>query len=186
VRIYYSAVQPTRYQLQRQPYAGGAWASDTTQPSAGVVLVSALTYNGTTPGVSLATNDGWTLLTDGSYWYRILPTYADGSTGDASLPILPRAQSAYECVVSGVLPTSWATGTHLGAAVTGKLSAFVTAGGQEYPRPLDAAAINATTGAWSMVCPRGVTVEFTLPSGDRPNRVIPDASSASFESLAPG
>ena len=181
--ILYSATQPASYQLQRQPYGGGAWANDTTQPAAGVKAVSALTYDGTTQGVSVATNHGWTLLTDRTYFYRVLPTYSDGSTGDASLPILPVSQAAYECVVSGVI-ANWVAVDHPGATVRGKLSGFQTAGGAEYETTVTPCAVGSD-GSWSLVVPLGATVEFAFPMGDKPVRVIPaSGGTAAFEALA--
>ena len=184
MKIYYSATQPTSYQLQRQPYAGGAWASDTTQPAAGVLLVSALTFNGTTPGVSYATNHGWTLLTTGAYYYRILPTYSDGTIGQPSLSYLPVAQAAYECVVSGVIGKWDSTlAANVGAQVRATLSSFVAAGSAEYQKTVNPCLV-AADGSWTLTVPQSATAEFIFPGGDRPVRVIPASASQAFESLS--
>jgi hypothetical protein len=179
--IYYSATQPTTYQTQRQLIAGGAWANDTTQPASGVVTVSALTYNGTTPGVSYATNHGLTLLTTGAWMYRLVPTYADGSTGLPTLPILPGDQADYECVVTGKLDEQWATGT-TNRRVEMRLLAPTNGGNQTYLTRNYESSIDVD-GSWQIP---GIPLDrpsvWLFPDGSRLPRQTP-AESADFTSL---
>jgi hypothetical protein len=177
--IYYTSPQPTTYQTQRQPIAGGAWANDTTQPAAGVVTVSALTFNGSTVGVSYATNHGLTLLTTGAYLYRLVPTYADGTTGLPTLPILPGDQVDYECVVSGQLDEQWATET-----VEARLEAVGAGGTQTYTTTRYTATV-AADGSWAVSgLLRGANAVFIFPDKSRVRRVIASASTAAYTSLS--
>lgn len=179
LKIFYSATQPTSYQLQRQAFAGGAWASDTTQPASGVKAVSALTFNGSTAGVSYATNHGWTLLTDGTYYYRILPTYSDGSIGQPSTAILPSDQADYECVVSGLLDEQWS-----GDTVSVRLEAVGAGGSQVYTTTSYTGTV-AADGSWSVSgLLRGANAVFTFPDNSKVRRVIASASTAAYSSLS--
>ena len=179
--IYYTNPQPTTYQVQRQPLAGGAWVNDTTQPAAGVVTVSDLTYNGTTVGVSYATNHGLTLLTTGAWLYRLVPTYSDGTTGLPTLPILPGDQADYECVVSGKLDEQWATGT-TNRKVEMRLLAPTNGGMQTYLTRSYESSI-AADGSWQI---SGVPLDrpsvWLFPDGSRLHRQTP-AEDADFTEL---
>jgi hypothetical protein len=177
--IYYTSPQPASYQIQRQLTSGSDWADDNTQSASGVVLVSALTYNGTTPGVSVATNHGWTLLTDGAYRYRVLPTYADGSIGLPSLPVLPTDRAAYECMITGRIAPDWS-----GKTVRAILPAPFNAGDTTYLTREWSAEIDID-GAWTLDgLPRGASVTVVTPDGTRQTVTIPDADAVLFTDLA--
>ena len=182
LRIYLGATQPTTYTLQRLAVSGGTvWATDTTQPAAGVKAVSAMTYSGAVVGVSYATDHGWTLLTDRTYYYRLLPTYSDGTIGQPSLPIVADDQAAYECVLLGKLDEQ-----HAGKIIDVRLVQLVVKGGQEYTVGTYQGIVQSN-GDWTVLgLPRDETWIITLPGRTKPVlRIGGSGGSADFSALAP-
>ncbi len=104
----------------------------------------------------------------------------DGQVVSWSPGIVPSAQAAFECVVSGRLDEPWRSGAY---TVTATLAALVTAGGEQYPRTGYTGAVG-TDGVWSLTLPRGVTADFRFPDRSTLRRVIPDAGAADFGELA--
>ena len=181
--ILYSSVQPTSYTLERLPYPNVDnvdWETDDTQ-GVNPVLVSTLDYSGSTPGVSLATDHGFVLLTTGAWLYRLLPMYVDGSIGRPTLPFLPTDQAAYECVVTGNVGAQWGGASYV---VKGKVETVGTLGNQTYLRPLEDAPV-AVDGSWTMVCPIDTEIEFTFPSKDKQSRVTAGTTALYGSLLAP-
>jgi hypothetical protein len=181
MQIVYSATQPTSYTLQRKAVSSSTWSTDATQAT-NPVNVSVLAYDGTTPGVSVATNHGWTLDTSGAYEYRLLPTYADGSIGQPSNALIPSDREAFEVTVSGRVDEQ-----HVGKSVRAQLDQLVVVGGQEYLTQRYEATV-ATDGTWAIHglpagTPAAVAV-FQFPDGSRARRALPTAAgSASFAGL---
>jgi hypothetical protein len=164
-----------------------SWATDATQGT-NPVNYSALTFNGASVGVSYATDHGWSLTT-GTY-YRVKLTDVDGRS-TYSNALRWAAQSDYECVVSGSLPSPWRDGTK---TVTVKLSEAVAIGSQTYATGPYTATVG-TDGAWSVTLPRlasatqvdggsnALSARFTFPDGTKVSKAIPNSASATFESL---
>lgn len=103
----------------------------------------------------------------------------DGQVVSWSPGIVPSAQAAHECVVSGRMDEPWRTGAYHVSAI---LPALVTLGGEQYPTKGYRGVIG-TDGVWSITLPREVTATFAFPDRSQVARVIPDAGAADFGEL---
>lgn len=175
MRIVLATTRPTTWTLQKST-AGLTWSTDATQGT-NPINDSALSYSGAVVGTSYATNHGWTLAQD--TYYRLLPTYSDGSIGPTSNAIFVTTRSDYECTISGTMDEQWSA-----SAVTARLEAAVVYGGQTYTTRTYSATINAS-GAWTLAgLPRGQVAIFRMPDNQEFRRTIGSSSSATFESLS--
>jgi len=174
--------------LERSATWDGSYTTDATQ-STNPKTYASLTFNGSTPGVSYATNHGWTL--SASYWYRVKWTDANSSIAYSG-PISGATQAASEITVSGAGLSEYA-----GLRVSCKLTSPVSLGGRTYPKTQPYTSVVAADGTWSITnLPRlakagctaldGATTvyaAFELPGGTRGKAVLPDSGSVSFENL---
>lgn len=187
MRIYYSATQPTSFTVYVSTDGGSSYAVDTGQPASGVITVSSLSYNGSTPGTSYATNHGLTLVAGRRYY--LIPTYSDGSIGRPTNVIYPNDDADWECVVSGRVSTDLN-----GLMVAVRLTEAAKSSAKTWRSTINPAKIIA--GQWSVTVPRtaksGVTaldgvgtvkVIFELPNQLPVQATVPDQASALFEDL---
>ena len=154
-------MDPAPTTLRLQVLTDGAWVNNQ----------DAVTYTNLTFVDGWATDHGWDL--EAGETYRTVPTYADGSIGLPSLPLLIADQSAFEVTVGGRLDPIWA-----GREVKAMLPALTTEGAVTYLTSRHKGTVGED-GTWAIDgLPIGSGVMFEFPDGSRPERTLPDEPGA--------